>query len=263
MKKFISIVLALVMMFALSINAFAAVWSFGTYASGSYPFAPRGYSIEYYDANGNVQHDWLSSDFTHNGTSGNQRCAVLGDEDNEIASIDDEDIIAIYAWFDKNPTGSALSGSTYAYKDFLVYSSNGGTPTSKISSISGVTIDNASRGVTDPDGSTNQWSIKITMTSYPTGNCVFGFNRGFQANNGISLALIDVPVGNQTGYIGYVKNAATDSEQALYNAQKNTIYKYVNPDSLTTAIGTTTYEGTTYDVYDLQFVDFYHSITVS
>ena len=142
LKRFFAMVLVVACVFCFSVNALASVWTFGTGGQGANAFAPRGYSIVYKDSDNTYYHEWLDSSYAHDGLSGKQRSAYLGTETDEIASLDTDDyeIVAIYAWFDKNPKGYAFSGNSNSYKDALVYSTTGGTPSTKLSTVTGVTI---------------------------------------------------------------------------------------------------------------------------
>lgn len=259
MTKFKSKALALCAVIVIvcisTVSAFAGLWTFGTGGQGQFSFEPRGYSIVV-----NGTNTWMSSLYDPDGAiAGSQYAASYTGTASGQSTISAGQV-TIYAWLDKNPMGSTMP-SYYGenYKDYLVVSTNSGSTWQKLNGMSGVTISDACRTVTDPDTHTNQWCIPITMTLSQGTTYTFGFYRGFQANNSNTLALYSsTTTGGQAGYIGYVAaSSPTPAEYTMYNNQRHTLYQYING---LTSLGTDS-SGRT--VYSLSLLNFYYTISAT
>ena len=265
MKRLMAVFVVLAITAMISVQTFASVWTFDQFGSGSNPFAPRGYSVYA------TTEKWLESDYDHaTEKHGNMWCASFGTADNSLeVSTLSAGSYTMHAWLDKNPTGHVLAG-TNDYKNYLaVYITNssnvttGPTALTSLDSSYGVSVSDAVRTVTDPNGKTNQWSIPFTMTLKSGESYTFVFLNGFEANNGNTLALYDSSTTDgDPGVIGYVNSTSyTSAEQAIYNSRKGAEYYYFDYDSAY-PIGI---DGNGYDVYSTSsdFYDFDYSVSVS
>lgn len=258
-KKILSLILVIVLAFSLTVSASAGLWIFGSSGTGQNPFAPRGYSIVISGTN-----TWMRSHYDQDGTiAGSQQSATYSQTWTGTENVS-AGASQIYAWLDKNPTGSVLpSANNKTYKDFLVVRINGGNfqPINTLDSSYNVTISDAIR-TTDPDNHTRQWCIPITMTLKAGESYDFAFYRGFQANNQNTLALFEASEisGVQT-YYGYVVADGTynDNENQMYTQQMNTLYQFM--DSYTLIATDANGRG----MYSVSFNNepFYHSVTAS
>lgn len=257
------VILAVTAMF--SLQAFASVWYFGDTGSGSYSFAPRGYSI----TEGTTE-KWMNIDyFDHDGALSGSQIAVsytypTNPSENE-ASLVGAGTYSIKAWFDKNPKGNTFPSQVgKTYKDFLVVSIDGDSYV-PINSLSGspyyASVGNADRNssVKDPDNHGNQWYVPITMTLQEGEEYSFAFLQGIQANNGNTLVIYPgVTTSNLPGYVGYV--SADDNALYSYYATSgvfDALYQFAN---ITGSLG---YDADNHEVKAVSFVDFEHVITAT
>lgn len=211
--------LVLAMLFTQSM-AFGVVWEFGTAGSGQNPFTPRGYLI---DIDGTAY--FLGSNYNNSGSS----VAYSGNH-NGIDYIDAKPAgggtHTFYAMTDRNPWPSRSEWIGYeqlflfGYKDGrLIPNFNSYVNTPPV------------RGTNkDISGSNSGWLFEISgLELDPGSRYEFGFLRGMQANNGITLVLAEDEAGGLIGYIQQTENAGlTSEERAKYNNDKYLEYDFVS-----------------------------------
>lgn len=223
MRKFsriIGIILVCVIGLVLTAPAASAgTWEFGSSGSGKNPFTPRGYLVD----TDKGQH-WLSSVYSNSGPIV-RYTGVKNGIDYLDAKKSDGSNYTFYAMTDRNPwpdwSGSLSNGTKYlfAYKDGA-----------RISNFNDYVQTPATRGdKVDPSGNGTCYVFKIKDFELEPG-CLyeFGFLRGMQANNGITLVLAEDEEGNTTGYIQQKEEAATLEEKARYNSEKNKEYEFIS-----------------------------------
>ncbi len=206
MKKLIYIintaVLALIFTFILNADAFAVTWEYGTSGTGKNPFTPRGYVIVT-----DTGKYWLNSRFD-NSTETVRYSGVP----NGVSYIDakklDGSNYTLYAFTDRNPL-------VYQY---LIAFKNG-RPVPNFSSYLGA----PGRLSVETDlGSGADWAIPIEGFEFEPG-CYyeFGFQRGLQARNGITLVF------SEDGK-GYIQNPATPEEKQKYEQDKDLEFQFMS-----------------------------------
>ncbi|OPX86448.1 MAG: hypothetical protein A4E53_02881 [Pelotomaculum sp. PtaB.Bin104] len=206
MKKFNKIIattiLAVMLTLTLSINSFATTWEYGTSGTGKNPFTPRGYVIV--TETGTY---WLNSRFDN--SSGT---VFYSGVQNGISYIDAKKVdgsnYTLYAFTDRNPK---LYQFLIAFKNGIEipgFSSYAGAP---------------GRLTEENDlGSGAGWAIPISGFEFEPG-CYyeFAFQRGMQANNGITLVF------SEDGK-GYIQNPETPEEKQKYEQDKNQEYQFMS-----------------------------------
>ena len=183
-------------------TSLAVTWEFGTSGDGANPFTPRGYVIE--TENGWF---WLSSRYD-NSYGDVTYTGELNGVDYVDAKKSDGTNYTLYALTDRNPTQYTY---LFAYKngswvdDFSYYI---GAP--------------GRLGENDRLGSGANWAIPIEGFELEPG-CYyeFGFMRGLQANNGITLVFSEDEK-------GYIQTPETEEELAKYEADKYDEYQFMS-----------------------------------
>lgn len=201
---------------------FADTWEFGSSGSGKNPFTPRGYLVDTEKG----QH-WLRSPFDNSGPV----IRYTGGAQNGIDYLDakksDGSGYTFYAMTDRNPypdEGRLGYGKSqmylFAYKDGV-----------RINNFTDYVRTPATRGdKVDPSGIGTCWVFKIEGFELEPGcQYEFGFLRGMQANNGITLVLNEAGGDKAYGYIQQPKGGSlTSEEQSIYDAQKNREYEFIS-----------------------------------
>lgn len=140
---------------------------------------------------------------------------------------------------------------------------NGGAfqPIKDLPAAYNVTVSDATRNIVDPDGFTNQWCIPIYIDLKAGESYRFAFQRGFEANNSNTVVLYEgTTTEGLDGYIGYVTSfLCTSDERDNYNENWNKLYQFPVVGSI---IGFADEEATI-PVYNVNFQDFYHSISIT
>lgn len=192
-SRITSVILILMLIFGITASTVSAdVWEFGSSGPGKNPFTPRGYLVDTEKG----QH-WLSSTFDNSGMEVRYSGVKNGIDYLEAKKSDGSDY-AFYAMTDRNPWPESSSRIAYG-KKFLFAYKNG----TRISNFTDYVKTPATRGdKVDPSGEGTCWVFKIEGFELEPG-CLyeFGFLRGMQANNGITLVLAEDEEGNCTGYI--------------------------------------------------------------
>lgn len=215
MKRLLSLLLALIMLFALSVPAFASVATFGSTGSGSNPFNPRGYYVYLKDGS----KYWLSSKFnTPSSTASDElgHTVQYTGTESGLDFIDAEKIDKLYSITDRNPTPG--------YKYLVAYSKD--SSSKSLATVPGFQdkIQTPGRyGVTDPNGSAG-WTIPITFEFEPGTVYEFAYLRGMQANNGVTCVISE-------DKSGYLKMPLTSEEQVAFDKYKNDEYQYLTSAS--------------------------------
>jgi len=197
----------------------ADVWEFGTSGTGKNPFTPRGYLVDTEKG----QH-WLSSTFNNSGTVV-KYSGVRNGVDYLDAKKSDGSNYTFYAMTDRNPWTDKSNWVAYG-KLYLFAYKNG----SRISNFTSYVKTPAVRAdKVDPSGNGTCWAFKIENFELEPG-CLyeFGFLRGMQANNGITLVLAEDEEGNCTGYIQQTSEGLTADEKKKYNNEKNKEYEFIS-----------------------------------
>lgn len=220
LSRITGIILVLLMLLASAgtiVNA--DVWEFGTEGQGKNPFTPRGYLVE---TEKGVH--WLSSSYDNSGFYV-RYTGVKNGVDYLEAKKSDGSKYTFYAMTDRNPWSSKKDWVSYG-KIYLFAYKNG----SRISNFTNYVKTPATRGdKVDPSGQGTCYVFKIEGFELEPG-CIyeFGFLRGMQANNGITLVLDKDDEGNTTGYIQQTDAGLTAQEKARYNAEKNKEYEFIS-----------------------------------
>lgn len=273
-KKLLSLLMAIALLSALSIQSFASTWYFGTTGSGSNPFSARGYSIlEDTNNDGKKENVWLQSHYTHSAPAGNVPGAIWSDTITGTYYVTSGEK-QMYAWLDKGQSPNSFdfplqrgftSDSTVDVRNFFMVSINDGGFVSVISVAAkgkdafGFAVQS---GITSPDNNTG-WVYPLTFNLKPGTKYTFAFTRGFVANNGISLILAkDVTSDGKVGYTGQIqcdrtnnKYYCTPSEMAEWSTHKLDMYQYAYSF---TKLGTIATDPNHF-VYSVDFRDFYHT----
>lgn len=216
------ILITIVMMavvFSGTAQCFADVWEFGTSGSGRNPFTPRGYLVD----TDNGQH-WLSSVYNNSG-SVIRYSGVRNGVDYLEAEKSDGSSYTFYAMTDRNPYSDKKNWVAYGKKYLFAYK-NG----VRISNFTDYVQTPARRGdKVDPSGNGTCWVFPIEGFELEPG-CLyeFGFLRGMQANNGITLVLARNDKGNCTGYIQQTADGLTAEEKARYNSEKDKEFEFIS-----------------------------------
>lgn len=81
----------------------------------------------------------------------------------------------------------------------------------------------------DPSGEGTCWVFKIEGFELEPGcKYEFGFQRGMQANNGITLVLAEDKKGNAIGYIQQTDAGLTSAEKAKYKSERYDEYEFIS-----------------------------------
>ena len=220
LSRITGIILILIMLWtsaAATVNA--DVWEFGTEGTGKNPFTPRGYLVDTEKG----QH-WLSSTYDNSGFNV-RYTGVQNGVDYLEAKKSDGSNYTFYAMTDRNPWTDKTNWIGYGQKYLFAYK-NG----VRIQNFTDYVQTPATRGdKVDPSGQGTCWVFKIEGFELDPG-CLyeFGFLRGMQANNGITLVLAEDDEGNTTGYIQQTEEGLTAKEKAKYNAEKNMEFEFIS-----------------------------------
>ncbi|MGN0701969.1 MAG: hypothetical protein ACI4KL_02190 [Lentihominibacter sp.] len=219
LSRITGIILIVIMLLASGTAASADVWEFGSSGDGQNPFTPRGYLVE---TEKGVH--WLSSKFDNSGHSV-RYSGVRNGVDYLDAKKSDGSNYTFYAMTDRNPwpTDSGMVG--YGGKYLFAYK-NG----SRISNFTDYVRTPATRNPPgDPSAGGTCWAFKIEGFKLEPG-CYyeFGFLRGMQAHNGITLVLAEDEEGNTTGYIQQGAQGLTSAERNKYNNERYREYEFVS-----------------------------------
>ena len=217
----ISIIILILMMLwvsaAASVNA--DVWEFGTEGKGRNPFTPRGYLVETEEGI-----HWMSSRYDNSGVNVSYT-GVQNGVDYLEAKKKDGSNYTFYAMTDRNPWPDNNELIGYGIKYLFAYK-NGAI----ISDFDDYVQTPATRGdKVDPSGNGTCYVFKIEGFELDPGcQYEFGFLRGMQANNGITLVFAEDDDGNTAGYIQQTGNGLTSKEIDRYNSEKNKEYEFVS-----------------------------------
>lgn len=221
-KRFAICLLLLVMTGVSAASVFADTWEFGFSGSGKNPFTPRGYLVD----TGKGQH-WLSSAFD-NGGPVIKYTGVKNGVDYLEAKKSDGSNYTFYAMTDRNPcpldSGRVAYGKSHTY----LFAYKDGAPISDFTKyVSTTAVRNRE---VDPSGTNTCHVFKIEgFELEPGSQYEFGFLRGMQANNGITLVLNEAGGDKAYGYIWQPKEGGlTDEEKERYNAEKNKEYEFIS-----------------------------------
>lgn len=223
MRKFsriISTILIVVLALGLSTTVSSAItWEFGSSGSGRNPFTPRGYLVDT-----NKGRHWLNSRFNNSGPVV-KYTGVENGVDYLEAEPDGGGTYTFYAMTDRNPWPEKSDWISYG-KLYLAAWKDG----ERIRNFNDYAKTPAGRGdKVDPSGNGTCWQFTIEGFELEPGAMYeFGFLRGMQANNGITLVLAEDEDGNTTGYIQQTSEGLTSEEKARYNAQKDEEYEFIS-----------------------------------
>lgn len=223
MRKFsriISTILIVVLALGLSTTVSSAItWEFGSSGSGRNPFTPRGYLVDT-----NKGRHWLNSRFNNSGPVV-KYTGVENGVDYLEAEPDGGGTYTFYAMTDRNPWPEKSDWISYG-KLYLAAWKDG----ERIWNFNDYVKTPAGWGdKVDPSG--NGTCYQFTIEGFelePGSKYEFGFLRGMQANNGITLVLAEDEDGNTTGYIQQTSEGLTSEEKARYNAQKDEEYEFIS-----------------------------------
>lgn len=220
LSRIIGTILIGIMFWSLS-TAFvsADVWEFNSEGKQKNPFTPRGYLVE----TERGQH-WLSSVYDNSGVVIRYTGVRNGIEYLDAKKSDGSDY-TFYAMTDRNPWTDKSSWIGYGQKYFFAYK-NG----SRIANFNDYVKTPPTRGdKVDPSGENKSWVFEIEgFTLEPGCRYEFGFLRGMQANNGITLVLAEDEKGNTTGYIQQTSEGLTAEERSRYNSEKDKEYEFIS-----------------------------------
>ncbi len=223
MRKFsriISTILIVVLALGLSTTVSSAItWEFGSSGSGRNPFTPRGYLVDT-----NKGRHWLNSRFNNSGPVV-KYTGVENGVDYLEAEPDGGGTYTFYAMTDRNPWPEKSDWISYG-KLYLAAWKDG----ERIRNFNDYVKTPAGRGdKVDPSGNGTCYQFTIEGFELESGSKYeFGFLRGMQANNGITLVLAEDEDGNTTGYIQQTSEGLTSEEKARYNAQKDEEYEFIS-----------------------------------
>lgn len=220
LSRIIGTILIGIMFWSLS-TAFvsADVWEFNSEGKQKNPFTPRGYLVE----TERGQH-WLSSVYDNSGVVIRYTGVRNGIEYLDAKKSDGSDY-TFYAMTDRKPWTDKSSWIGYGQKYLFAYK-NG----SRIANFNDYVKTPPTRGdKVDPSGENKSWVFEIEgFTLEPGCRYEFGFLRGMQANNGITLVLAEDEKGNTTGYIQQMSEGLTAEERSRYNSEKDKEYEFIS-----------------------------------
>ena len=197
----------------------ADVWEFGSDGPGQNPFTPRCYLVDTEKG----QH-WLSSTYDNSGFYV-RYSGVRNGVDYLEAKKSDGSNYTFYAMTDRNPWPKDSSRVGYGQKFLFAYK-NG----RRISDFNDYVQTPATRGdKVDPSGQGTCYVFKIEGFELEPG-CLyeFGFLRGMQANNGITLVLAEDKNGNPIGYIQETDEGLTSEERSKYMDERYDEYEFIS-----------------------------------
>lgn len=212
-------IVAMAIVFSGTVQCFADVWEFGTSGKGRNPFTPRGYLVD----TDNGQH-WLSNLYNNSG-SVIRYSGVRNGVDYLEAKKSDGSNYTFYAMTDRNPYTSKKDWIAYGKKYMFAYKDG-----VRISNFTDYIQTPARRGdKVDPSGNGTCWVFPIEGFELKPGSLYeFGFLRGMQANNGITLVLAKNDKGDYTGYIQQTSAGLTAEEKARYNSEKDKEFEFIS-----------------------------------
>ncbi len=221
-RTVIRILTALLMtavIFSGTVQCFADVWEFGTSGKGRNPFTPRGYLVD----TGNGQH-WLSNLYNNSGSVIKYSGARNGVDYLEAKKSDGSNY-TFYAMTDRNPYSDKKDWVAYGKKYMFAYKDG-----VRISNFTDYIQTPARRGdKVDPSGNGTCYVFPIEGFELEPGSLYeFGFLRGMQANNGITLVLAKNDKGDYTGYIQQTSEGLTSEEKARYDSEKNKEFEFIS-----------------------------------
>lgn len=218
-RRILTALLMTAVIFSGTVQCFADVWEFGTSGKGRNPFTPRGYLVD----TDNGQH-WLSNLYNNSG-SVIRYSGVLNGVDYLEAKKSDGSNYTFYAMTDRNPYTSKKDWIAYGKKYMFAYKDG-----VRISNFTDYIQTPARRGdKVDPSGNGTCWVFPIEGFELKPGSLYeFGFLRGMQANNGITLVLAKNDKGDYTGYIQQTSAGLTAEEKARYNSEKDKEFEFIS-----------------------------------
>ncbi|MCQ4635642.1 hypothetical protein NE619_02785 [Anaerovorax odorimutans] len=225
MRKFSRItgmVLILIMLLGLTAGpVFGETWEFGTSGQGKNPFTPRGYLVDTEKGT-----HWLHSVYNNSGPEV-KYSGVENGVDYLDAKKSDGSNYTFYAMTDRNPYSSKTDWIAYG-KIYLFAYKNGDAIPNFEQYVSRTTVNGNELGV-DPSGKGTCKAFEIKGFELEPGcKYEFGFLRGMQAQNGITLVLAEDEDGNTTGYIQQTDEGLTSAEKKRYNEQKDKEYEFIS-----------------------------------
>lgn len=219
-SRITGIILILMMLWSMTASLVSAdTWEFGTSGTGKNPFTPRGYLVDTEKGR-----HWLSSPYDNSGPV-IRYSGVKNGVDYLEAKKSDGSNYTFYAMTDRNPWTDKSSWVGYGKKYLFAYK-NG----ERIWNFNDYVQTPATRGdKVDPSGNGTCWVFKIEGFELEPGcKYEFGFLRGMQANNGITLVLAEDEKGNTTGYIQQTSSGLTKAEKAKYDREKNQEFEFIS-----------------------------------
>ena len=218
-RRILTALLMTAVIFSGTVQCFADVWEFGTSGKGRNPFTPRGYLVD----TDNGQH-WLSNMYNNSG-SVIKYSGVRNGVDYLEAKKSDGSNYTFYAMTDRNPYSDKKDWVAYGKKYMFAYKDG-----VRISNFTDYIQTPARRGdKVDPSGNGTCWVFPIEGFELEPGSLYeFGFLRGMQANNGITLVLAKNDKGDYTGYIQQTSSGLTSEEKARYNSEKDKEYEFIS-----------------------------------
>ena len=218
-RRILTVLLMTAVIFSGTVQSFADVWEFGTSGKGRNPFTPRGYLVD----TGNGQH-WLSNLYNNSGSI-IKYSGVRNGVDYLEAKKSDGSNYTFYAMTDRNPYSDKKDWVAYGKKYMFAYKDG-----VRISNFTDYIQTPARRGdKVDPSGNGTCYVFPIEGFELEPGSLYeFGFLRGMQANNGITLVLAKNDKGDYTGYIQQTSEGLTSEEKARYNSEKDKEYEFIS-----------------------------------
>ncbi len=218
-RRILTALLMTAVIFSGTVQCFADVWEFGTSGKGRNPFTPRGYLVD----TDNGQH-WLSNMYNNSGSVIKYSGVRNGVDYLEVKKSDGSNY-TFYAMTDRNPYSDKKDWVAYGKKYMFAYKDG-----VRISNFTDYIQTPARRGdKVDPSGNGTCWVFPIEGFELKPGSLYeFGFLRGMQANNGITLVLAKNDKGDYTGYIQQTSSGLTSEEKARYNSEKDKEYEFIS-----------------------------------
>lgn len=218
-RRILTALMMTAVIFSGTVQCFADVWEFGTSGKGRNPFTPRGYLVD----TDNGQH-WLSNMYNNSG-SVIRYSGVRNGVDYLEAKKSDGSNYTFYAMTDRNPYSDKKDWVAYGKKYMFAYKDG-----VRISNFTDYIQTPARRGdKVDPSGNGTCWVFPIEGFELKPGSLYeFGFLRGMQANNGITLVLAKNDKGDYTGYIQQTSSGLTAEEKARYNSEKDKEFEFIS-----------------------------------
>lgn len=230
MKKFKTLgcfLFTLIIVCTCSISVSAKVWVFGSSGQGMNPFTTKGFAIK--TESGQVK--WLYSKFSNGGYDANGDI-IMQDGGTTYTGNDwglqyinptkaDGKPYQLFALTNRYPR---VYNYMFAYQK---QSKNGDfTPISNFTSYMGTPFQTSTDLSNFPNGIAHELAIPINNFVFEPGTLYeFGFQKGMQANNGISLVLSG---DDAEHYYGYLQQPFTADEQALYDKMRYEEYQFIS-----------------------------------